>query len=97
MQSDESFIVHVVPVDGARAAGGYMAKYMGKEFDKARAGDLGMKRRFSVNRSWPREPRGLTEAGAETPFEEATVLLRTHMDPSVLEVAGGIFKTAQVP
>lgn len=35
---------------------------------------------------------GLTEAGAETPWEEATALLRTHLDPSVLEVAGGIFQ-----
>lgn len=35
---------------------------------------------------------GLVEAGAETPFEEATALLRQHLDPSVLEVSGGIFQ-----
>ncbi len=35
---------------------------------------------------------GLIEVGAETPFEEATALLRAHLDPPVLEVAGGIFQ-----
>lgn len=35
---------------------------------------------------------GLTETGAETPFEEATALLKTHLDPFVLEVSGGIFQ-----
>ncbi len=36
---------------------------------------------------------GLTELGAETPWEEATALLRQHVSPAVLEVAGGIFQT----
>lgn len=35
---------------------------------------------------------GLTELGAETPWEEATALLRRHLDPSVLEASGGIFQ-----
>lgn len=35
---------------------------------------------------------GLVEAGAETPFEEATALLQLHLDAQVLEVAGGIFQ-----
>ncbi len=35
---------------------------------------------------------GLTEAGAETPFEEATAMLKTHLSPPVLEVSGGIFQ-----
>lgn len=34
---------------------------------------------------------GLTEAGAETPWDEATSLLRTHLDPQVLELSGGTF------
>ncbi len=34
---------------------------------------------------------GLFEAGAETPFEEASALLRSYLDPSVLEETGGVF------
>ncbi len=34
---------------------------------------------------------GLTEAGAETPFEEATALLRRHLRPPILEVTAGTF------
>lgn len=32
---------------------------------------------------------GLTEAGAETPFEEATALLQEHLEPDMYEEAGG--------
>lgn len=35
---------------------------------------------------------GLVETGAETPFEEATDLLKRHLDPLILEVSGGIFQ-----
>ncbi len=34
---------------------------------------------------------GLFEAGAETPFEEASALLRSYLDPPVLEETGGYF------
>ncbi len=34
---------------------------------------------------------GLTEAGAETPWEEASALLRRHLRPPVLEVTAGTF------
>lgn len=34
---------------------------------------------------------GLTEAGAETPFEEATVLLSNYLDPNFFEETGGQF------
>jgi len=34
---------------------------------------------------------GLVEAGAETPWEEAAVLLRTYLDPIVLEETAGSF------
>ncbi len=34
---------------------------------------------------------GLTEATAETPWEEAAVLLRNYLDPSILEETGGVF------
>lgn len=37
---------------------------------------------------------GLVEAGAETPFEEATALLKTHLDPDVYESEDGIFAIA---
>ncbi len=34
---------------------------------------------------------GLTEAGAETPWEDATALLRKHLDPDVFEETAGRF------
>ncbi len=34
---------------------------------------------------------GLTEAGAETPWEEASDLLRAYLDPSLLEPNAGTF------
>lgn len=34
---------------------------------------------------------GLTEATAETPWEEAAVLLRTYLDPAILEETAGVF------
>ena len=37
---------------------------------------------------------GLTEAGAETPWDEATRLLRRHLDPKVLETDAGAFVAA---
>jgi len=57
VQKGESYIVHTVPVTGGSGAGGYMAKYMRKEFDQERGNELGMVRRFSANRRWPREKR----------------------------------------
>lgn len=57
VQAGESYIVHVIPVVSGRGAGAYMGKYLGKEFDADRLVQLGMKRRFSVNGKWPREPR----------------------------------------
>ncbi len=49
----DSFMVHGIPVTGAAGAGGYMAKYMGKEFDGERAEVLGMQRRWSTSHKWP--------------------------------------------
>ncbi len=37
---------------------------------------------------------GLTEAGAETPWEEATALLIKHLDPDVYEQTAAAFQTA---
>ncbi len=53
----ESYIVHSMPVVGASGAAGYLAKYMNKEFEAERAVQLGMIRRYSTNRKWPREKR----------------------------------------
>ncbi len=61
VQGGESYIVHVVPVSGAKAAGSYMAKYMMKDFDGERMKRLGMTRRFSRSRNWPSEPRARFE------------------------------------
>lgn len=36
---------------------------------------------------------GVFEAGAETPFEEATALLREHLEPDVFEATGASFVT----
>ncbi len=49
----DSWVVHTTPVTGAKGAGGYMAKYMRKEFDGERAETLGMVRRWSNSRGWP--------------------------------------------
>ena len=49
----DSYIVHTVPVITAYGAGGYMAKYMSKQFDEKRAATLGMERRWSTSRGWP--------------------------------------------
>lgn len=49
----DSWIVHTIAVTSAKGAGGYMAKYMGKEFNEERAAALGMVRRWSTSRSWP--------------------------------------------
>lgn len=57
VQKGESWIVHTIPVASAVGAGAYMGKYLGKEFSQERATVLGMKRRYSVNRKWPRENR----------------------------------------
>ncbi len=57
VQGGESYIVHATGVRSARGAGAYLAKYMRKEFDSDRAEELGMVRRWSTSRAWPREPR----------------------------------------
>ncbi len=49
----DSWMVHAIPVTSGKGAGGYMAKYMGKEFDGERAQALGMQRRWSTSRGWP--------------------------------------------
>lgn len=36
---------------------------------------------------------GLTEAGAETPWEEASALIKAHVDPDVFELNANTFKT----
>lgn len=56
VQGGESYIVHVVPVRGGRGAGAYMAKYLAKQMGERRE-LLGMSRRYSVNRLWPRDKR----------------------------------------
>jgi len=57
VQKGEAYIVHATGVTSARGAGGYLAKYMKKEFDKERGEELGMARRWSTSHSWPRESR----------------------------------------
>ncbi len=37
---------------------------------------------------------GVVEAGAETPWEEATALLKKHLEPDVFEDSGGVFASA---
>jgi len=49
----DAYIVHATEVVGAEGAGAYMAKYLQKEFDGARAEELGMARRWSSSRGWP--------------------------------------------
>ena len=49
----DSWVVHTMAVIGANRAGGYLCKYMGKEFDGERAEALGMERRWSRSRDWP--------------------------------------------
>ncbi len=49
----DSWMVHAIPVTGAKGAGGYLAKYMRKEFDGERAAALGMSRRWSTSVGWP--------------------------------------------
>ena len=50
----DSYIIHATPVLGARGAGGYMAKYLGKTFGaEGRLKALGMRRRWSSSRGWP--------------------------------------------
>lgn len=36
---------------------------------------------------------GLVEAGAETPWTEATDIMRAHLEPNILEVTAGFYKT----
>ncbi len=38
---------------------------------------------------------GLTEAGAETPWDEATLLLKKILDPAMLEAQSGVFVATQ--
>ena len=38
---------------------------------------------------------GITEAGAETPWEEATALLKKHLEPDVFEAVAGGFVSAE--
>jgi len=61
VQVGESYIVHATPVKSNWGAGSYLAKYMEKEFGEERASALGMARRWSTSRSWPREPRARLE------------------------------------
>lgn len=42
------------------------------------------------------EVLGLTEATAETPFEEAADLIQRHLDPDVMEETGGFFTATAV-
>lgn len=51
--TSDSWMVHAVECTGAAGAGGYMAKYLGKEFDGGRAAALGMQRRWSTSHGWP--------------------------------------------
>jgi len=51
--TEDSWMVHTVPVTSGKGAGGYLAKYMRKEFNVERAGLLGMARRWSTSRGWP--------------------------------------------
>ncbi len=53
----DSWMVHTVPVTSSKGAGGYLAKYMRKEFDGERAELLGMSRRWSTSKGWPSERR----------------------------------------
>ncbi len=49
----DSWIVHGMPVSGARRAGAYLAKYMGKVLAEGRLESVGMSRRWSSSRGWP--------------------------------------------
>ena len=57
VQDGESWIVHAIPVGGAKGAAAYLAKYMQKTLDAPRMAELGMKRRFSISRNWPSDRR----------------------------------------
>ena len=49
----DSWIVHAVPVVGARAGASYMAKYLYKGFETRDTEALGMERRWSSSRGFP--------------------------------------------
>lgn len=49
----DSWMVHTTPVTSGKGAGGYLAKYMRKEFDGERGEELGMSRRWSTSQGWP--------------------------------------------
>ncbi len=53
----DSWVVHTTPVTGGKGAGGYMAKYLQKDFDGERSKYLGMVRRWSNSRGWPGDRR----------------------------------------
>ncbi len=46
-------MIHSIPVENTQGAGGYMSKYMQKEFNEEVAKALGMVRRWSNSRKWP--------------------------------------------
>ena len=47
---------------GANGAASYLAKYLDKSLGEAR-NELGMVRRWSTSRNWPKQPRRRLEAG----------------------------------
>ncbi len=82
MQGGESWLVHAIPVTSARGAGGYMGKYMAKEFDVQRSSLLGMQRRWSANAKWPRERRRRLVSGSSDGWR------RTNWAAGVTDTAG---------
>jgi len=62
--TQDSYIVHAIPVTSGAGAGAYMAKYLAKEFDGPRAKRLGMARRWSSSVGWPGSARMRLEVTA---------------------------------
>lgn len=50
----DSYIVHAVPVVGARGVGSYLSSYLKKDmYDRTDLESIGFGRRFSTSRGWP--------------------------------------------
>ena len=62
----DSYIVHAIPVLGAKGGAAYMAKYVSKTFGmEGRLKALGMARRWSSSRGWPGSGRMRLAPSAE--------------------------------
>lgn len=102
----DSWIVDASTIYSPAKAAEYLAKYTSKEFDKSRAKELGMERRWSTSRGWPGSGRlHLAYSNWEminvSPGERATEtatdleLLKREGPPALLEIAEKWAKTAK--